>query len=107
MLPSLPAYRLLVSHQDQVTTLPDNAEHLAGSEFCPYGMYQIGNNILAIQGHPEFSKDYAETLMQYRRNRLGEPTFRQGIISLKKTTDELTIAQWMIQFIATQKIGAT
>jgi len=81
-------YNLIVSHQDQVTKLPDNAELIAGSEFCPVGMFQMGGNILAIQGHPEFNKDYAEALMRHRRKLLGETVFSQGIRSLQSPINE-------------------
>jgi GMP synthase-like glutamine amidotransferase len=100
MKPALHHYNLVVSHQDQVTKLPDKAELLAGSEFCPIGMFQRGDHILAIQGHPEFNKNYAEALMRHRQNLLGETVFAQGICSLQLPTDETGIAKWMLEFIA-------
>ena len=99
MQPPLHHYNLIVSHQDQVTRLPGNSELLAGNEFCPFGMFQKGDNILAIQGHPEFNKDYAETLMRHRQNTLGETVFNQGIHSLQLPTDEADIARWMLGFM--------
>jgi len=99
MRPPMYHYNLIVSHQDQVTKLPDNAELLAGSEFCPLGMFQIGDNILAIQGHPEFNKEYAEALLRHRRSLLGETVFSQGIRSLQSPTDETGIAKWMLEFM--------
>jgi len=102
MRPSLPAYNLIVSHQDQVVTLPAGAELLAGSSFCPNAMFQKGENILAIQGHPEFNKHYSKALMQHRSNILGKATLKKGIDSLQKETHELTIAKWMLQFMQDQ-----
>lgn len=99
MKPPMHHYNLIVSHQDQVTQLPDKAELLAGSQFCPVAMFQRGNNILAIQGHPEFSKNYAEALMQHRRHSLGEAEFEQGICSLQSSTDDIGIAQWILTFM--------
>ncbi len=99
MKPAMQDYKLIVNHQDQVTKLPDNAELLAGSEFCPIGMFQRGDNILAIQGHPEFSKAYAEALMRYRLSLLGETVFNQGVRSLQSATDEAGIAKWMLEFM--------
>jgi len=100
MKPSMHHYNLIVSHQDQVTKLPDNAELIAGSEFCPVGMFQMGDNLLAIQGHPEFNKDYAEALMRHRQDLLGKTVFSQGIRSLQSPTDETGIAKWMLEFMA-------
>jgi GMP synthase-like glutamine amidotransferase len=99
MKPALQNCKLVVSHKDQVIQLPDNAVLLAGNEFCPFGMFQRGEHILAIQAHPEFSKDYAETLMRYRQNLLGETVFQQGIRSLQSATDETAIARWMLTFM--------
>ena len=99
MQPEVESFNIVVSHQDQVLQLPDGAVLIAGNEFCPNGMYQLGNNILAIQGHPEFSKSYAKTMMQFRAEKIGEPTLETGIESLQKQTDELTIAKWFIEFI--------
>jgi len=100
MEPPIHHYKLIVSHQDQVTQLPDNTELLAGNEFCPIAMFQRGDNILAIQGHPEFSKDYAEALMRHRQHALGKTVFEQGIYSLQSPTDEAVIARWMLAFIS-------
>jgi len=100
MVPRLRECNVLVSHQDQVITLPTGAELIAGSAFCPYAMFQLGENIIAIQGHPEFTKPYARDLMGFRRELLGEERYTAGVESLQKSTDELTIARWMLHFIA-------
>lgn len=99
MQPQLTTFNVVVSHQDQVTQLPNNAELIAGNTFCPYSMFQLGNNIITIQGHPEFSKPYANTMMNYRANIIGKTTFNDGIKSLNKPTDDLVIAKWFIDFI--------
>ncbi len=99
MKPAMQDYKLIVSHQDQVTRLPDNAELLAGNEFCPISMFQRGDNILAMQAHPEFSKAYAETLMRHRHNLLGKTVFNSGIRSLQSATDETGIAKWVLEFM--------
>ncbi|MCF6322732.1 MAG: GMP synthase [Gammaproteobacteria bacterium] len=91
---------VLVSHQDQVDELPPGAKLIAGSDFCPYAMFQLDESILTIQGHPEFSKPYAEALMGFRRKRLGASVYTAGIDSLQQRTDEQLIAQWMISFLS-------
>jgi len=98
------SFNVVVSHQDQVTTLPDNAELIAGNAFCPNSMFQLGDNILTIQGHPEFSKPYSETMMEYRADKIGETILKQGIDSLQKPTDDLTIAKWFIEFLKHKEI---
>lgn len=98
MNPALKTCNLIVSHQDQVIKLPDNALLIAGNPFCPNSMYQLGNNIFSLQGHPEFNKPYSETLMHFRTNVIGETKLKHGIESLTKDTDELTVARWIINF---------
>ena len=39
----------------QVTALPPSATMLASSPTAPYEMWSLGDGILAVQGHPEFS----------------------------------------------------
>jgi len=105
MVPLQDACHLLVSHQDQVVSLPAGAELIAGSDFCPHAMFQLDESILTIQGHPEFSKPYAEALIGFRRELLGEPVYAAGINSLQLPTDERLIAQWMMEFISSGKIN--
>ncbi len=99
-LPMSAVCQVLVSHQDQVDELPPGAKLIAGSDFCPHGMFQLDDSILTIQGHPEFSKPYAEALMGFRRELLGVSVYTAGIDSLQQRTDEQLVAQWMISFIS-------
>jgi len=94
------SFNVLVSHQDQVIKLPVGAKLIAGNEFCPNGLFQLGKNILSMQGHPEFIKSYSDTLMRYRKTVIGENRLDGGIASLQKKTDELIIAKWMLQFLS-------
>jgi len=91
---------VLVSHQDQVVELPPGAALIAGSDFCPYAMFQLDDTMLTIQGHPEFSKPYAGALMGFRRALLGESVYAAGMDSLSQQTDEQLIAQWMVEFLS-------
>jgi GMP synthase-like glutamine amidotransferase len=92
-------FRLLASHQDQVETLPPGATLLAGSAFCPVAMYQVGDSVLALQGHPEFVKGYSRGLLELRRDRIGEATYAAGVESLQQQTDEVLVARWMLDFL--------
>lgn len=98
MIPELEQLNIVVSHQDQVTELPPGAELIASSDFCPNYMYQIDNHILSIQGHPEFSKNYSETLMRHRAEKLGQETLQQGLGSLSLETHDRIMMQWIMNF---------
>jgi len=91
---------LLSSHKDQVSRLPKGARLTVTSDFCPVGGFVIGDQVMTLQGHPEFHRDYSKDLMNMRREMLGEATFEEGIASLARETDEDRAAHWMINFLS-------
>ena len=99
MRPRLPEIRLLASHQDQVEVLPPGARLLAASDFCPNAAFGIEDHLFAVQGHPEFTKDYARFLMCRRRDQLGD-AFAPGMRSLDEPTDQAIVAKWIAGFLA-------
>ena len=90
---------LLVSHQDQVLELPQNAVLLASNAHCPVAGYAIGEEVFCVQGHPEFVADYSAFLMAKRRERLGEALYTQGVDSLQHGHDGLDVARMMVVFV--------
>ena len=92
-------FSLLASHKDQVTKLPENAELIAESDFCPYAAYRIDNHILTFQGHPEFQKAYSKALILYREQILGPEVFEAGIKSLDQSIQTQEITHWMLNFL--------
>jgi len=97
---SIKKFSLLMSHQDQVVSLPGHAELIASNAFCPNAAFQVGNNILTFQGHPEFSNDYLKYLMSKRRDKIGKEKYNKAIDSLCKKNDGQLVAQWIINFIS-------
>ena len=85
--------------RDQVLELPKGAKVLAGNEKCPVGMMQIGERLLGIQGHPEFSKAYDQFLMKLRIDRMGKMIVNQGLRSLEKEVHRESIRSWILNFI--------
>lgn len=100
MTPEIETLTLLISHQDQVTALPQQASVVASSEFCPFAAYQIGNQVLCFQGHPEFIHDYSRALLDIRQQHLGEPIYNRAIASLDRDHHGITVAEWMMRFVA-------
>ena len=98
MRPARNALCLLASHQDQVQALPPRGRLLAASEFCPLAAFVVDDHMLGIQGHPEFTREYAEFLMHRRRNELGA-AFDPGLRSLHQPTDEDVVAAWITRFV--------
>jgi GMP synthase-like glutamine amidotransferase len=90
---------LLVSHQDQVLELPENAVLLASNAHCPVAGYAVGEEVFCVQGHPEFVEEYSAFLMGKRRERLGEALYSQGVDSLAHSHDGLDVARMMVAFV--------
>ncbi len=99
MNPVMQDYNLIVSHKDQVKVLPEGAELLATSDFCPNSMFQLGDHMLGIQGHPEFRPEYSADLMNMRREILGEETYQRGVASLENELSRVDVSRWIIRFI--------
>ncbi|HEY8371054.1 MAG TPA: GMP synthase [Thermodesulfobacteriota bacterium] len=90
---------LVVSHQDQVVEPPPGARVLAEHPFCPYEMLQIGEHVLTIQAHPDFSRAYARRLMEHRRALIGEETYERGLRTLDTPTDSAVVGRWIVNFL--------
>jgi len=95
----LDRFQLIVSHKDQVVQLPEGAQLLASAKQCPNSMYCVGDHILTMQGHPEFTREYSRDLMDMRREILGVETYNEGVASLAKTLEKDIVARWIIRFI--------
>lgn len=94
-----PAFDILVSHQDQVVTAAENAQVIAGSDFCENAVCQIGDTMLTFQGHPEFLPAYSREIMQFRREQIGEPTYETGMASLAAMPERQRMARWIVNFL--------
>ena len=95
--------KLIHSHQDQITKLPDQATLVASNENVPIAMYFIDNHIMSIQGHPEFTNEYAYDVVCKRRDIIGEELFKRTEESLlNETSSYLEVTNWWIEFFKYQ-----
>ena len=90
---------LLMMCQDQVLELPEGAKVLAGNQTCPAGVFQVGEKMLGIQAHPEYSKAYNQLLMEMRIDRMGKTVVNDGIARLEKEVHQNIIRSWILNFI--------
>lgn len=91
-----------VSHQDQVTTLPEGASLLASSVFCQNAMYQIGDRVLAMQSHPEMPSAYVRDLYDFRRERIGDAKIDAALESVAEgalAPDADRVSSWIAAFL--------
>ena len=99
MVPYEPEFNILMSCQDQVLELPPNSTVLAQTTDCSVGMYRVGERMLGMQGHPEFSVDYMRALMEGRRERIGAEKIDFGINSLSNNLKTSIIPSWISSFL--------
>ncbi|HPE60293.1 MAG: type 1 glutamine amidotransferase [Thiothrix sp.] len=86
-------------HQDQVVTAPPEARPIAFSDFCPHAGFLYGDNILTLQGHPEFDTGYERELLLLRESvTVPGPVARAAMQTLdagNAGTDNALVRQWV------------
>jgi GMP synthase-like glutamine amidotransferase len=93
--------KLVASHQDQVTVLPPGARTVVFNDHCENAGFVIGDHVLTLQGHPEFSAKYSEAIMAFRRDMIGAERVSQGRASLVTHQHEgPRVARWMMDFLS-------
>lgn len=91
-------YTLIASHKDQVLELPDGMALLASAPTCPVAA-MLADDILTVQGHPEFFPDLAEAIYRTRFDLLGVERAEAAIASLGAATDSSRVSQWIVDFV--------
>jgi len=99
MQPPVSKINILMSCQDQIETLPPNSTVLAEGTDCRIGLFQVGDHMLGMQGHPEFPKEYASALMEERMERIGPAKVQLGLESLNQNIDQSIISNWIVSFL--------
>ena len=99
MHPAASSINLLMMCQDQVTQLPAGSVHLAVNANCEIGIFQVGNKMLGIQAHPEYSKAFDRILMEKRKPKIGAEKVKEGLLSLDQEVHRSLIRSWIINFI--------
>jgi GMP synthase-like glutamine amidotransferase len=98
MDPPASSVRIQHMHQDQVQRLPEGSVLLGRSPHCEVGMFRVGETMLGIEGHPEFSVEYGAALIRARRAQIGAQTDR-ALNSLKEKTDSPVVGRWIERFL--------
>jgi GMP synthase-like glutamine amidotransferase len=93
--------KLVASHQDQVTVLPPGARTVVSNDHCENAGFVIGDHVLTLQGHPEFSAEYSEAIMAFRHDMIGAKRVSQGRASLVTHQHEgPRVARWIVDFLS-------
>jgi len=98
MQPAQSTTNLMAAHNEQVTRMPEGAECLGGSDFCPIGSMQISQHIWTTQFHPEMPLVFMQALLGYLADKLDANTMARAHASLANAADVPLFGHWMVQF---------
>jgi len=99
MQPPQKEIRIHHMHQDQVQKLPPGSVVLGRSEHCEVGMFRVGDSMLGIEGHPEFTPEFSEALIRARVERIGPAASQAALETVRQPTDAPVVAQWIRKFM--------
>ncbi len=99
MLPFQQSFNVLMLCQDQVQELPPDSVVLASGKDAPIGMFRVGEHMLGIQGHPEFTKVYERAVMEDRVEKIGALKVKKAVKSLTLPLDRDLMVEWIEQFL--------
>lgn len=100
MQPAAAALRLHFMHQDQVVALPPGGVVLGSAPHCPVALLEVGEWMLGIQAHPEFTDAYSAALLADRELRIGVEATAEAAATLGGQADDGTAARWIGRFLA-------
>ncbi|MCI2392915.1 type 1 glutamine amidotransferase [Aliiroseovarius sediminis] len=87
-------------HQDQVIKLPPGARVFASNDFCVNAGLMIGDKIMTIQPHPEFTAPMIDALIQYRgRGKISEDILSKATDGLTQPIDAQKFANQMAEIL--------
>lgn len=93
-------YRILNSHADQVVDAPPGARVLGGNDHCSNSLMQVGESMIGIQGHPEFTPELCEALIRSRRGTvIPEDVAEAALGSLATPPDNQALADVLADFL--------
>ena len=98
MEPLRPAFTLYAAHDEQVVALPDAATCLGGDDGCAVGAYTIGDHVLGLQYHPEFSAAFMSDLLDTLAPKLSAEALALGRAQLAGTVDAPLVWGWIARF---------
>lgn len=91
---------LYYSHQDQVVQLPPNAERLGGNEFCENAFFAIGDQVMGIQGHPEFTTNIMQEILSNPKETVPQEVNETAVSSVENgRPDNQLVAHWIVNFL--------
>jgi hypothetical protein len=78
---------------------------LAGSDFCPNAVCQLGDHILTFQGHPEFVNGYSRAIMDFAARLSARTSTRQGSRPCEEQPEVERMAGWILRFLKAPELA--
>ena len=103
MMPMQPL-DLYVSHEDQVTMLPDGCEVLGGTDSCPIASFSKGRHLFTTQAHPEFNDGFMRAVFHEYGKHMSQNDYDRSLASLSLSTNGDVFARWADQFFHQSKM---
>jgi GMP synthase-like glutamine amidotransferase len=91
--------RLFMAHQDQVVALPPGGELLAEAAHCAHAMFRVGEHVLGIQPHPEFTAGFMRAMTAEDSFRLPPAQREQALASYGERVDNPLVGGWIADFL--------
>jgi GMP synthase-like glutamine amidotransferase len=94
---------LLAMHEDVVTALPAGARIIGSGTTADIPAYLIGETVLGIQYHPEFTRNFVEALILRRVDRIGREASEAALVSLQTQTAWESTMISILRFLRDEK----
>ncbi|OHE97562.1 glutamine amidotransferase class-I [Colletotrichum orchidophilum] len=89
------------THRDAVMELPPGTVSLARTEKCPIQAFYIPQQLITVQGHPEFSPFMMGEMLQIRHQAgiIPEEPFKDAMARVSDKHDGISIARTFLRFL--------
>lgn len=98
-LPRARPVQLYAMHRDQVVTPAEDFEHLGASDHCPWYLTRRTDQVLTIQGHPEFTPEFFRQFLDVAKAKFGADAVARARRSISDTEDGDLTCQLLNRFL--------
>lgn len=88
-------------HRDQALGVPAGATLLASTDKCPNHGFVIPGRVITVQGHPEFTEDIMEEILETRHSAglFDDELFSDGMGRRGEEHDGVLMAKVFLEFL--------
>ncbi len=87
-------------HRDVASLLPPDGVDIGKGTTAEHPIFTVGDSILCMQDHPEFSYRYEAQLIESRRSRTGDEVADDGMAAMHaREADGQLVSEWITRFL--------